>query len=324
VAARPSPEPDQGLRSSFVTVRFATGLVVSGPKRAPVQMLADQVVDDHASVHEGETAASLGLTGAPIEGPTHFSQFDPLAEALWGTAWFEQGCISCHFQNMVIEGEEVQASLTTSGPTSGRIEAHKPDDSPVLAGTASIGPDHPETELDARRGRQGGPGELFVIDQLEVGMRSDGDERVAMTFEEGNGTLYPFSLNDKLARITEPHPWYTAEGGPSTPWSRAVVPMEMISVLAHKSGPRWPVRSPAVGLFLDMEIRLLAGPVFVGQQYSVHREIVGLSQSRRTESYWTRTVLADAQTGEEVVSVLLHAGMFKESYPGYPRDRLTA
>lgn len=163
-----------------------------------------------------------------------------------------------------------------------------------------------------------------MIDQLEVGMRSEGDERVTMTFEEGNGALYPFSLNDKLARITEPHPWYTAEGGPSSPWGRAVVPMEMISVLAHKSGPRWPVRSPAVGLFLDMEIRLLAGPVFVGQRYSVHREIVGLGQSRRTESYWTRTVLADADTGQEVVSVLLHAGMFKESYPGYPRDRLTA
>ena len=303
-------------------MRFTTELVVSGPMRAPAQMLADQVVDDHASVHEGETAASLGLTGAPIEGPTHFSQFDPLAEALWGEVWFEQGCISCHFQNMVIEGEGVQASLTTVGERSGRIEAHKADGSPVLTGTVSAGPDHPKTELDMRRAKQGEPGELFVIDQLEVGMRSSGDERVSMTFDQKNGALYPFSLNDKLARITESHPWYTAEGGSSSPWGRAVVPMEMISVLAHKSGPRWPVRSPAVGLFLDMEIRLLAGPVLVGQQYSVHREIVGLSQSRRTESYWTRTVLTDAETGDKVVSVLLHAGMFKESYPGYPRDRL--
>jgi hypothetical protein len=304
-------------------VRFTTELVVSGPARVPAQMLADQVVDDHASVHEGETAASLGLTGAPIEGPTHFSQFDPLAEALWGEAWFEQGCISCHFQNMVIEGEEVEASLTTVGGRSGRIEAHKADGSPVLVGTASLGPDHPETELDMRRAKQGEPGELFVIDQLEVGMHSDGDERVSMTFDQTNGALYPFSLNDKLARITESHPWYTVEGGPSSPWGRAVVPMEMISVLAHKSGPRWPVRSPAVGLFLDMEIRMLAGPVFVAQQYSVQREIVGLSQSRRTESYWTRTVLTDVETGDDTVSVLLHAGMFKESYPGYPRDRLT-
>ncbi len=306
-----------------MAVPFDTQLVVSGPMRRPVQMLADQVVDDHASVHEGETAASLGLTGAPIEGPTHFSQFDPLAEALWGETWFEQGCLSCHFQNMAIEGEEVQASLTTDGPRSARIEAHKADHSPVLAGTASIGPAYPETELDTRRKRHDDPGELFVIDRLEVGMRSGGDERVTMTFDQGNGALYPFSLNDKLARITETHPWYTAEGGPSSPWGRAIVPMEMISVLAHKSGPRWPVRSPAVGLFLDMEIRLLAGPVFVGQEYSLRREVVGLGQSRRTESYWTSTVLADANTGQEIASVLLHAGVFKESYPGYPRGRLT-
>jgi Transposase IS116/IS110/IS902 family len=44
----------------------------------------------HASLHDGEAAASLGLIGAPIEGPTHFSQFDPLALALWGQNWFER------------------------------------------------------------------------------------------------------------------------------------------------------------------------------------------------------------------------------------------
>ena len=93
--------------------------------------------------------------------------------ALWGHAWFERGCISSHFRTMVVEGEQVQASMTATGPTSARIEAHKADGTPVLTGTASIGPDHPETELDARRAAQGDPGELFIIDRLEVGMRSD-------------------------------------------------------------------------------------------------------------------------------------------------------
>jgi hypothetical protein len=152
-------------------------------------------------------------------------------------------------------------------------------------------------------------------------MRRD-DGVVSMGHAESNGAGYPFSLDEKLARITEPHPWYTAEGGESSPWGRALVPMEMISVLANKSGKGWPVRSPALGLFLDLEIRLLDGPVFVGQDYAVTREVVGLSQSRRTESYWTRTTLADAESGRPVASVLLHSGVFKESYPGYPRDRL--
>ena len=85
---------------------------------------------------------------APIEGPTHFSQFDPLAEQVWGQRWFETGTLSAHFQTMVIGGEQVQASLTTTGDTSATIEAHKPDGTPVLVGTASIGPDHPPSELD--------------------------------------------------------------------------------------------------------------------------------------------------------------------------------
>jgi hypothetical protein len=106
-------------------MRFATEVTVSGPLRSPAQMLAEQEVDGHASVHDADAAAALGLIGAPIEGPTHFSQFDPLAVALWEQPWFERGCISSHFRTMVVEGEQVQASMTTTGPTAARIEAHK-------------------------------------------------------------------------------------------------------------------------------------------------------------------------------------------------------
>jgi hypothetical protein len=297
-------------------------LTVAGPSRSPAQMLAEQEVDGHASVHDGDAAASLGLAGAPIEAPTHFSQFDPLATALWGQAWFERGCISSHFRTMVVEGEQVGATLRTQGPAAARIEAHKADGTPVLTGTASLGPDHPETELEARRAAQGDPGELFVVDRLEVGMRSDEGLVVSIGHDDRNGPAYPFSLAEKLERITEPHPWYTPEGGASSPWGRAIVPLEMISVLTNKAGARWPVRSPALGLFLDLEVRLVDGPVFVGQDYRLSREVIGLGQSRRTESYWTRTTVSDADSGRLVAEVVLHSGVFKESFPGYPRDRL--
>jgi hypothetical protein len=302
-------------------MRFATEITVTGPLRRPAQMLAHQEVDGHASVHDSDTAASVGMAGAPIEGPTHFSQFDPLAYLVWGADWFERGCISSHFRTMVFEGEQVGASLalTTAGPA--RIEAHKADGTPVLTGTASVGPEHGQTELEARRAAQGDPGELFVIDQLHVGMRGR-DEVVTIEFEASNGALYPFSLQEKLAQITEPHPWYTAEGGSSSPWGRPPVPIEMISVITNRTGDQWPVRSPSLGLFLDLEIRLINGPVLVGQDYALDREIVGLSQSRRTESYWTRTTLSDIDSRRPVASVLLHSGVFKESYPGYPKARL--
>ncbi len=297
---------------------FDTPITWTGPPRQPRQMLADQTYGGHASLHDGDVADDLGLAGAPIEGPTHFSQFDPLAFRRWGQVWFERGCISAHFKTMVVEGEEVTASLGTTTPTSGRIDAVKADGAPVLTGTASIGPDEP-TELDERRARSTDPGELFIVDQMEVGQKSTAPVTVSVDPDTPNGDLYPFSLRQKLDGITESTPWYSST---DNPWGRPILPFEMISVLTQKVGTEFPVRGPSVGLFLDLEVRLVAGPVFVGQDYVLEREVVGLGQSRRTESSWVRTTVADADTGGHVASVLLHSGVFKESYADYPADRL--
>ncbi|MGH9271117.1 MAG: hypothetical protein ACRDZ2_07575 [Ilumatobacteraceae bacterium] len=275
------------------------------------------------SVHDGDTATSLGLGGAPIEGPTHFSQFDPLAVQLWGHAWFERGCISSHFRTMVFEGEEVQASTTTTiGADAATIEAHKADGTPVLDGSMSLGPDHPQTALEARRSRAGDPGQLFILDQLEIGMTLPEPYVASIPFAESNGPLYPFSLSDKAERITEPSSWYSPDGAASSPWGRAIVPFEMLSVLTNKSGRGFPVRGPALGLFLDLEVRMVGGPVFADQDYELRRSIIGLGQSRRTESYWTETTVCNAETGDLVAVVVLHQGVFKESYAGYPKERL--
>ena len=291
---------------------FPTPLTLTGPWRSPRQLLADQTYDGHASVHDDATAAALGLRGAPIEGPTHFSQFDPLAYGLWGRRWFESGCLSAHFRNMVVEGDEVQAELTGEGPEQARIGAVTREGTPVLTGTASIGAGT-ATELDRRLARAAKVGELTILDRLEVGMRSDVED-VAMERSEPNGPLYPFSLADKLAVITEPSPWYTAESGEASPWGRPVLPLEMVAVLALRTEHGFPVRTPSVGLFLDLEIRLVQGPVFVGERYDLRREIVALGRSRRTESYWLRSEIIERERGVSVATVLLHHGVFIDSY----------
>lgn len=296
---------------------FDAELTVEGPERQPRQMLADQTYGGHASLHDDATAGSLGLSGAPIEGPTHFSQFDPLAHLLWGDAWFERGCISAHFRTMVVEGESVTARATRTGAARADISATKGDGSPVLSGSITLGPDVP-TALDERRAKLGDPGELFIVDQMAVGDRS-GPVTSSVDLTTPSGNLYPFSLEQKLDAITEPSDWYRSE---QNPWGRPVLPMEMISVLAQKPGTDLPVRGPSVGLFLDLEVKLVAGPVFVGQEYVLEREVVALGQSRRTESSWVRTDLTDADSGDLVAQVLLHSGVFKESYAGYPADRL--
>jgi hypothetical protein len=301
---------------------FDTQITLTGPWRGPAQMLQEQSNDGRPSVHDGDTAATLGLIGAPIEGPTHFSQFDPLAVEVWGFAWWERGCISSHFRTMVVEGEEVQASATTTGDRSATIAARKADGTPVLEGTISLGPDHPQTALEARRAAQGDPGELFILDQIEVGMEWPESITASIPYDEGNGPGYPFSLAEKAVKITEPSSWYTPDGAADNPWGRIVVPFEMASVLANKSGRGFPVRGPALGLFLDLEVRMVNGPIFADTDYELRRKVVGLSQSKRTESYWTETTISDPSSGDLVAVVLLHQGVFKESYAGYPKERI--
>src|SRR6201996_5492770 len=103
-------EEDTVMQAFATEISEAEG-VLSGPFRGPKQMLAVQEYDGHASIHDDATAQKLGFKGGTIEGPTHFSQFAPLCERLWGRAWFESGCISAHYRNPAFEGENVRAYL---------------------------------------------------------------------------------------------------------------------------------------------------------------------------------------------------------------------
>ncbi|MHC4933312.1 MAG: hypothetical protein ACYTGV_14100, partial [Planctomycetota bacterium] len=123
---------------------FDTALFIAGPLREPKQMLADQEYGGHMSIHDDATAEKLGFAAGPIEGPTHFSQFVPLLVDLWGRRFLEQGCMSFHYQNVCTEGDRVRAFVTRPtgvGDHCLRVWAEKADGTPVLTGTASLGPD---------------------------------------------------------------------------------------------------------------------------------------------------------------------------------------
>jgi hypothetical protein len=296
---------------------FDAPLVLSGPLRRPRQMLADQEYGGHASIHDDAMAEKLGFRAGPIEGPTHFSQFPPLLFQIWGQAWFERGCLSAHYQNMVVEGEEMRAfaEVPAPGATTTRVWAEKADGTAVLEASASLGPG--PTLLDGRLAALRPPGRLLILEDLAVGMTGAADERVRMDPDQHMGALYPFSLSQKLAAITEPSPWYSDAA--ASPWGRPIIPLEMVSVLAEYSSreARFPVKGPAVGLFADQEIRMVDGPLFVGEDYVVRREIAALSESRRTESYWVRTRIFDASGKVLKAEMLLNHASLKDSYAGY-------
>jgi hypothetical protein len=298
-------------------VSFDTPLTIAGPLRKPRQMLAEQEYGGHSSIHDDATAERLGLRAGPIEGPTHFSLFPPLLEKIWGQAWFERGCISSHYQTMVVEGEAVRAfaEIPAEDATSTRVWAEKEDGTPVLEASASIGPG--ETLLERRMAALRPPERLLILEDLRVGMTGARDENVRMDPDQHMGALYPFSLNQKLAAITETSPWYADAA--ASPWGRAIIPLEMVSVLAEYSNSlaRFPVKGPAVGLFADQEIRMIDGPLFVGEDYLIRREIVALAESRRTESYWVRSRIYDATGAVQKAEMLLNHATLKDSYAGY-------
>jgi hypothetical protein len=90
-------------------------------------------------------------------------------------------------------------------------------------------------------------------------------------------------------------------------------------VLAEYSShqAKFPVKGPAVGLFADQEIRMIEGPLFVGEDYVLRREIAALSESKRTESYWVRTRIFDSSGKRQVAEMLLNHASLKDSYAGY-------
>ena len=303
-------------------IEDADGLI--GPWRMPRQMLADQSYEHHSSIHDDETAQKLGFRGGTIEGPTHFSQFVPLAVAAWGASWLETGCISAHYRAPVYEGEEVRARMAPVAPdqTVAAIWMEKADGTEVLRGTCSIGPDHPESALDQRLASLPVLERPVILEGTEIGTKTP-RRTVSMGFDQHMGHLYPFTLRQKLDLITEASPWYAEDTAGASPHGRAIIPFEMISVLLNHAwgeGESFYRRGPVVGLFADQEIRLFAGPLFAGEAYEIEREVVATSGSRRTESLWIRTRVFRPGEDRPIATMLLNQAIMKDSYARYTEE----
>ena len=66
---------------------------------------------------------------------------------------------------------------------------------------------------------------------------------------------------------------------------------------------------------------MVDGPLFVGEDYVLRREIVALSESKRTESFWMKTRIYDKSGTVLKAEVLLNHASVKDSYAGYAEAR---
>ena len=137
-----------------------------GEWRHPVQLLQDQELTSGPTVRDEAVAAPLNLSGAPIEGPTHFSQFGPLAMSLWGDEWLATGCISTHFTAPVMEGKATRAEVVAApGAQRAVITMQADDDGQVLTGGISVAGQEQGTVCRDRLARALRPDEMQILDQ---------------------------------------------------------------------------------------------------------------------------------------------------------------
>ncbi len=311
-------------KPAFLTPLQQDGQCIIGPLRSPRQMLRSQINDGHASIHDDQTAQALGFKGGTIEGPTHFTQFDPICFALWGKRWFEEGCISVEYRSPSYEGEAVRAEVERDSASEdfARIRTLRENGEIILQGTVSVGQTAPPSCIEEKLStlRQVDP-YVILRDALPGMMR----QRIKLNVhpDQEMGELYPFSLNDKFANITEPSPWYTDDGS-ATPWGRVVIPFEMVSVvLNHVSdSDPWTIHGPTVDLFTAQEVRMYAGPLFANTDYEIERSVRARSGSRRTESLWTQTDVFECGSDVVIARMLLSTASLKDSYADYERDLL--
>ena len=93
---------------------------------------------------------------------------------MFGDEWFVTGCVSSHFENMVIEGK-VKAFARQVGDHTAEAWAEKENGDCVL--TASLTVKEAKTALSERlvAAQEKDLGELFIIDRLELGMTTGPD-----------------------------------------------------------------------------------------------------------------------------------------------------
>ena len=70
---------------------------------------------------------------------------------------------------------------------------------------------------------------LVVLEHAKIGDRSAAEKNVSIKFNQHLGKNYPFTLNQKLKKITESCKWYLPEHGQESPCEKPILPIEMIN-----------------------------------------------------------------------------------------------
>jgi acyl dehydratase len=270
-----------------------------------------------SSIHDEDRARRLGFRGSAVAGTTHLDIFVPPLLEVYGQRWFEAGCLSLYFDNVVVSGESVQAVVRRPGAGEDQSEvwarfADTPDMS-VAHGTAGLGGSG-RSELSTRDLRLTDPDSLRLLKGVTPGTPIGEAVRTVALGDQAR--------NIDTGVINEPLPWYTGDspwGGPiASPTQTASL---MMGILYGSDGSYLPMLSSVIGhtpaMFGAAEVTYVRGPVFTDKPYRVSGQVVGVGESPKTEYFWWDAAAQD-DDGHEVARLRHLFRIIKAGSPSYP------
>jgi hypothetical protein len=272
--------------------------VLAGPWRRPRNNAADQ----RGSIHDDATAQKLGFRGGTVAGSIHMEQFPPLLVRAFGERWFETGSLSTYFRNATTDREPVRAFAAVAAGGADdqvRVWMEKDDGTLVLEGTASVG----------------SPAEPSMLRRKLAEPREDGELRILRDLAPGTEVAaVPARLSRAVAEarqrvVTEPLDWYAG----ASPWGGAIATPALAVQAMVAVQPEMHLRPGAVGLYGAIEVRHIAGPVFIERDYFVSAKILAVGQTPKTEYFWYESLLSDTRDGKQVASMLMMLRFMKAS-----------
>ena len=277
--------------------------VLGGPLRRSVNASAQS----KGSIHDDATATKLGLRGGTVAGSIHMDLYPPLGLELFGSRWFEDGCLSLYFVNATVDREPVRAYVRVpEGDAVGRqldTWVLREDGMRVAEGTMSAGSPAAPSALHTRDLVKFPAQDLRILANLEVGHRID---PIEVHMASGRQA-------ERMAVITEKLPWYEGQ----SPWGGSIVtPAGMVQLLYSQpaSSLRHVLKNESVGLFGAIEVKYVNGPAFVDESYRVAGEVVAIGDSPKTEFFWFDTRLDDL-SGKRVAEMRMLLRFMKASSP---------
>ena len=283
--------------------------VLVGPWRSPRNMSADE----RGSIHDDATARPLGFRGGTVAGSIHMEQFPPLLLRAFGQRWFETGSLSTYFRNATTDSEPVRAFVRTPAPgaADAQVDVWMEDEhgTQVLEGTASAGAPAAPSRLRAKLAEPRTLGELRMFAHLRAGADA-GPVPTRLTQKESD---------DRQRLLTEPLPWYEA----SSPWGGPIAnPGLVVQIMRPVEAALGLVRGKAVALFGAIEVRHLAGPVFVDRDYEVCGTVLAVGDTPKSEYVWYESTLREAGAKRDVASMIMMLRLMKASSPLWSSDEV--